>query len=75
VANFCATAAAIRQFAAARMRKRTLAWQKTEHVYPRPRLGELLVELRVLALGDVETAATRLPKNTRLASISCSCAW
>jgi bacteriophage N4 adsorption protein B len=32
--NFAATVLAIRQFIVGRMRKQTLAWRKTEHVYP-----------------------------------------
>jgi adsorption protein B len=35
VINFCATTAAIKQFAVARvLRRRSMAWRKTEHVYP-----------------------------------------
>jgi hypothetical protein len=64
--NFWATASAIRQFAAARIRQRGLDWLKTDHVYPRPRLGELLVELRALPMGEVEEAAMRLPNGVRL---------
>jgi len=66
VVNFCATAAAVGQFAAARVRRRALAWRKTDHVYPRPRLGELLAQLRVLPMGKVEEAALRLPQGVRL---------
>ncbi|MBZ5728450.1 MAG: glycosyl transferase family protein [Acidobacteriia bacterium] len=64
--NCAATAAAIRQFASARLRRHTLAWRKTEHVYPRLRLGELLVHMRCLAAGDVEEALLSLPKGLRL---------
>jgi adsorption protein B len=66
VVNFAATLAALRQFAEARLRRRPLAWRKTEHVYPRPRLGELLVRLRALPMADVENAAACLPKGVRL---------
>ena len=64
--NFAATVAAIRQFAAARIERRSMAWRKTEHVYPRPRLGEVLVHTRSLAMSDVETAARNLPQGLRL---------
>jgi bacteriophage N4 adsorption protein B len=64
--NFSATAAAIRQFAVARRERRGLAWRKTDHTYPRPRVGELLVQLRVLPMMEVEEAAMRLPKGVRL---------
>jgi adsorption protein B len=64
--NFRATVAALRQFTAARIRNRTMAWRKTEHVYPRPRLGEVLVRMRVLPLGEIEDAALDLPKGVRL---------
>lgn len=64
--NFAATAAALRQFAEARIRHRSLAWRKTDHVYPRPRLGELLVRLRAVPMGEVEDAALCLPKGVRL---------
>ncbi|HUB83467.1 MAG TPA: glycosyl transferase family protein [Bryobacteraceae bacterium] len=66
VVNFVATVAAIRQFAAARLARRAIAWRKTEHVYPRPRLGEVLVAMRSVAMGEVETAAGALPKGVRL---------
>ena len=64
--NCAATAGAIRQFMSARFRRRTLAWKKTDHVYPRPRLGELLVRLRCIAMGEVEDALLSLPKGLRL---------
>ena len=32
--NCAATVAALTQFIAARLRRRTIAWRKTEHVYP-----------------------------------------
>jgi adsorption protein B len=66
VVNFAATLAALRQFAEARLRHLPLAWRKTEHVYPRPRLGELLVRLRALPVAEIEKAASRLPKGVRL---------
>jgi adsorption protein B len=64
--NFIATVAAIRQFSAARIERRSMVWRKTDHVYPRARLGELLVRMRTLAQGDVEKAARELPKGLRI---------
>jgi adsorption protein B len=66
VVNFVATVAAIRQFAGARLARRVIAWRKTEHVFPRPRLGELLVRMHSVPLGDVEAAAGTLPKGMRI---------
>jgi adsorption protein B len=66
VVNFVATAEALRQFAAARRKRRGMAWRKTEHVYPRPRLGELLVRMHAVAMADVETAVAQLPQGMRL---------
>jgi len=64
--NFAATLAALRQFAEARLHSQRLTWRKTDHMYPRPRLGELLVRLRVVPLREVEDAALSLPKGVRL---------
>jgi bacteriophage N4 adsorption protein B len=66
VVNCAATGAAIKQFVDARIQRQSIAWRKTEHVYPRPRLGEVLVQMRTLAKGDVETAARELPKGLRI---------
>jgi adsorption protein B len=66
VVNCWATVAAIRQFMTARMRRRTMAWRKTEHVYPRARLGEILVRINALPMGDLEEAAQELPEGLRL---------
>jgi adsorption protein B len=66
VVNFAATVAAVRQFTAARIHRRSMTWRKTDHVYPRPRLGELLVRMRSLPAGDVEKAAIDLPKGLRI---------
>ena len=66
VINFSATLAAIRQFSEARMHRRTMAWRKTDHFYPNPRLGELLVRLRAVGQGEVDEAAVELPKGLRL---------
>jgi adsorption protein B len=66
VINFAATVAAVRQYTAARIQSRTMAWRKTDHVYPRPRLGEVLVRMRTLSTGDVETAVRDLPQGLRI---------
>jgi adsorption protein B len=74
VVNCLATAAALRQFAVAGMRRETLSWGKTEHDYPvcapagrvRPRLGELLVLMRVLPMSELEAALRSKPANVRL---------
>lgn len=64
--NFVATVLAVRQYAAARVQRRSMAWRKTDHVYPRPRLGEVLVRMKYVSTGDVEKAAARLPKGLRI---------
>jgi adsorption protein B len=64
--NLRATIAAVRQFTAARIRRRSMAWRKTDHVYPRPRLGEVLAQMRALAIGEVEKAVADLPKGLRI---------
>ncbi len=72
--NGLATAAALWQFAKSRGRRRTLAWRKTEHVYPahrgaghgRPKLGEVLVRMRRMSSEDVEEALRSAPKGLRL---------
>ncbi|PWU00281.1 MAG: hypothetical protein C5B51_25475 [Terriglobia bacterium] len=64
IINCAATAEAVRQFLAARVRRKELAWRKTEHVYPgapvhihtRPRLGEVLVRLRLVSMTELEDA-------------------
>jgi bacteriophage N4 adsorption protein B len=72
--NFQATAKALAQFTIARVRRRTLRWQKTEHSFPmhsvkargRPRLGEVLVRMRCLDMDDVQKAMRTLPSGSRL---------
>ena len=64
--NFVATLAAIEHFTGALLAQTTMSWGKTEHVYPRPRLGELLVRTRAVAVGDVESAAGTLPRGMRI---------
>ena len=66
VVNFAATVAAVRQFTAAHIERRSMAWRKTEHVYPPPRLGEVLVRMQTLPPDDVELAARSLPKGLRI---------
>jgi bacteriophage N4 adsorption protein B len=66
VVNFPATVAAVRQFTTARFRRRSMAWRKTDHVYPRPRLGEVLAQMHAVAVGDIEKAALELPKGLRI---------
>lgn len=72
--NWLATADALRQFFAARVRRHTLVWRKTEHAYPahharergRPRLGEILVGLDRVSTGGLQEALFTRPKGLRL---------
>jgi adsorption protein B len=72
--NGLATFAALGQFAKARLRQRTLAWRKTDHVYPvhrgshhgRPKLGEVLIRMRRLSPADIEEAVRTAPRGRRL---------
>ena len=64
--NFVATVAAIWQFAAARVQRSAMAWRKTDHVYPRPRLRDVLVRMRMVSMSDVEAAAGAQPAGLRL---------
>jgi adsorption protein B len=74
VVNSIATALAVREFIGARVRRHALAWRKTEHAYPahrarelgRPRLGEILVHMRCVSIGDMEEALLTLPKERRI---------
>jgi bacteriophage N4 adsorption protein B len=67
--NCLATAAALRQFAVAAVRREQLSWRKTEHVYPayvthgriRPRLGEVLVRMSILPMHELESALRTKP--------------
>jgi hypothetical protein len=43
-----------------------MAWRKTDHVYPRPRLGDVLVRMRMVSLADVEAAAGAQPEEVQL---------
>jgi adsorption protein B len=66
VINSLATERAIRQFTAASLQRRGMAWCKTEHVYPRPRLGEVLVQMGIVSQNVVERAAADQPPGMRL---------
>ena len=72
VVNFLATVSAIRQFASALAHRRGLVWNKTDHLYPahhtggRGRLGEVLVRMRCISLGEIEEALQSLPQGVRL---------
>jgi adsorption protein B len=62
--NFLATVSALHMFIEARLRGGAVAWRKTEHCYPaqtirahaRPRLGEVLIQMRCVEAGDVDAA-------------------
>ena len=72
--NGLATAAALGQFASARLRRRVLAWRKTDHHYPshsaagqgRQPLGQVLIRMRCLSQDVVDDALRSLPP---------ACAW
>jgi bacteriophage N4 adsorption protein B len=72
--NCCATYQALRQFLLARLNRGALIWRKTDHCYPvhqagdrsRPRVGEVLVRMRCLAMADLNEALRTLPEGFRL---------
>jgi adsorption protein B len=72
--NFLATALAIGQFLKAASRRRSMAWNKTEHVFPisakpahgRPRIGEVLVRMRCVSLAEMQEALETQPPGMRL---------
>ena len=66
VVNCAATVAALRQFLAARVQHHALVWRKTEHVYPRPRLGEVLVRMNQVSMGELEEVARKVPEGLRI---------
>jgi adsorption protein B len=72
VINCAACVRAAGLFVQARMRRERLRWAKTEHSYPRPvvaqrrRLGEALVELRMLPAAQVEETLRSLQPGERL---------
>jgi len=72
--NYVATCIALREFATARRRGQSLAWRKTQHAYPahraaepgRPRVGEVLAQLRVLDPHGLQEALASQPQGMRL---------
>jgi hypothetical protein len=48
------------------VQRRAIAWRKTDHVYPRPRLGEVLVRMGMISFSDGEAAASMQPFGVRL---------
>jgi adsorption protein B len=62
--NFCATAAALQQFAVAQRTGRQVEWRKTDHAFPkadelreyRRRLGDLLLENRLVNVAQLREA-------------------
>lgn len=72
--NYVATCMAVREFAAARRRGQSPAWRKTQHAYPahraaepgRPRVGEVLAQLRVLDRDGLQSALASQPQGMRL---------
>ena len=72
--NSAATVAALWQFLGACLKKRALAWLKTDHVYPaaataeheRPRLGEVLVRMRCVSMSELEDALESRPPGLRI---------
>ena len=72
--NCAATALALWQFVLAGASRRALVWTKTEHVYlgqtahdaGRPRLGEALVRIGCVSMGDLNEALSSVPEGVRL---------
>jgi bacteriophage N4 adsorption protein B len=72
--NCAATVQALDQFLAAHRNRRSLAWQKTAHAYPRdlapiskcPRIGEVLIHLQFISTADLEEALRHKPKGQRI---------
>lgn len=71
--NALATVQALRQFSAAYVQGRRLAWRKTDHVYPAhpstaglPKLGAVLLRMRCLSVKELETALGSQPPDIRL---------
>jgi len=68
--NFVATMRALRLYARSRATGRTIAWDKTEHVYPseeellayRRRLGDLLLDKRFVTVAQLDAALDRQKK-------------
>jgi bacteriophage N4 adsorption protein B len=72
--NFLATVKAVHQFLRARWQSRSLDWVKTDHVYlapgsavpGRPRLGEVLLRMHWISIGELEDALCACPQGMRL---------
>jgi len=70
--NGVATVSALGQFAASALCRRGLAWNKTDHAYPRyhrhgwPPLGEILVRMQCCSREDLEAALRTRPAGRRL---------
>jgi len=72
--NCCATLKAIWGYAIASVRGVPLRWLKTEHAYPnrealvstRRKLGEILVDLGYITVGELERALARQPVGVRI---------
>jgi bacteriophage N4 adsorption protein B len=72
--NFAATARAVRQFLRARRERRSLDWVKTDHVYLKagsvtpgqPKVGEMLVRMRLISTGELEDALCACPSDERI---------
>src|SRR5579884_2691276 len=70
--NFCATVYALLRFTASWLRQQSPQWAKTEHSYPVEaatvprRLGEVLVDLRLLTPSQVDAALQHLQPGERL---------
>lgn len=72
--NCAATMEAVWLFVVARLERCSLAWRKTEHVYPgepervhrRPRVGEVLVGLRCVSAAELEEALAERPPGLRI---------
>lgn len=72
--NGAATMEAMRLYVTAHLRRHSVAWRKTEHVYPgdpllihsRPRLGEILVSLHCISLRELDDALAARPPGLHL---------
>ena len=69
--NFCATTAAVRHFLSAEREGRQVAWQKTDHAFPkaeqlreyRRRLGDLLLENRLISVAELREGLASQKEN------------
>lgn len=75
--NFAATIVAIRQFFAAKLSGSQVAWQKTAHDFPstkqlrehRRRLGDLLLENRLLSVAQLRNALAQQKSGEKLGNV------